>query len=146
MARHFPIRSNWQNWLLALGILAFLAFSMANGGRGSFPQVSTLSVPEARTLVDSGVAVIDVRGEEAFARRHIPGAINIPLAVLQLAVPASLSHLKDKQIVVYCNDGVRSGPEATRLLNTAGYANAANMQQGIEGWVAAGHAVARQGQ
>lgn len=143
MTRHALISSNWQNWLLALGVLALLAFTMTNGGRGGFPQVSTLSVPEARALVDSGVAVIDVRGEEAFAKRHIPGAINIPLAVLQLAVPASLSQLKDRQIVVYCNDGVRSGPEATRLLNAAGYTGAANMQQGIEGWVAAGHAVAR---
>lgn len=46
-----------------------------------------------------GVVVVDVRSEEAFDRRHIKGAISIPLtsiAVRYAEVPS------DKEIVIYC--------------------------------------------
>ncbi len=106
-------------------------------------EVSQLTIAQAKTLIDEGAMVIDVRGREAFDYRHIPGAINLPLAVLQTGLPAILSQAHDKPIVVYCNDGVRTGPQATEILNRAGFAQASNVQSGIEGWVAAGHAVAR---
>lgn len=111
------------------------------------PDVNQLSVAQARSLIDDGAMVIDVRGPEAYGHRHIPGAINLPLAVLQAGLPAvlhqALSEARDRPIVVYCNDGVRTGPDATLILNRAGFAHASNVHTGIEGWVAAGHAVAR---
>ncbi len=106
-------------------------------------EVNQLTIAQAKSLVDAGAMVIDVRGREAFDYRHIPGAIHIPLAMLQAGLPAILSQAHHKPIVVYCNDGVRTGPQATEILNRAGFAQASNVQSGIEGWVAAGHAVVR---
>jgi rhodanese-related sulfurtransferase len=107
------------------------------------PDVPQLTVAQAKALIDADAMVLDVRGAEAFGNRHIPGAINLPLAVLQTGLPAILSQARDRSIVVYCNDGVRTGPEATQILNRAGFAKASNVQSGIEGWVAAGHPVTR---
>lgn len=107
------------------------------------PDVNQLTIAQAKTQIDAGAMVIDVRSPEAFDHRHLPGAINLPLAVLQVSLPALLSQAHDRTIVVYCNDGVRTGPEATQILNRAGFTHASNVQSGIEGWVAAGHPVTR---
>ena len=69
------------------------------------------------------------------------GALLIPLAVLSAGIPAELLSLKDREIVVYCNKGRHIGPEATQILNQAGFAGAVNLEKGIEGWAAAGQAI-----
>jgi rhodanese-related sulfurtransferase len=131
-----------SQWNLVFLILVLAAFWYGVSGR-SIPKVSEVGLTEGKALVDAGVAVIDVRGAEAFGHRHIPGAINIPITVLRATIPASIAALKSQQIVVYCNDGVRTGPEATHLLNKAGFPHAANLTKGIEGWADAGHPLAR---
>lgn len=128
--------------LLIMALVASSAFLLSRLANPA-PEVSQLTIAQAKALIDAGAMVLDVRGSEAFEYRHIPGAISIPLAVLQTGIPAILSQAGDKPIVVYCNDGVSTGPQATEILNRAGFAQASNVQSGIEGWVAAGHAVAR---
>lgn len=56
---------------------------------------------EFKTAYDAGkVAVVDVRGTEAFEDGHIPGALSVPLAEVERRV-AELKDLK-KPIVLYC--------------------------------------------
>ena len=101
-------------------------------------NIGEVELEQARQLIDSGALVIDVRDKEKFDYRHIPGAIVIPLVVLRAGIPASLESAKDKKIVIYCNRGRHQGPEATHILNQAGYTNAVNLKSGIEGWAEAG--------
>jgi rhodanese-related sulfurtransferase len=101
-------------------------------------NVKDVSVSDAKTLLGGGAIVVDVRGEEAYGGRHIAGALLVPLAQLQAAIPAALAGAKDRPIVVYCNDGMNSGPEGTQTLNKAGYSGAVNLKAGIEGWEKAG--------
>jgi rhodanese-related sulfurtransferase len=54
-----------------------------------------------------------------------------------------LEYAKAQPILVYCSDGLSIGPEATRILNEAGYAGAVNLRDGIEGWDKAGLPVKR---
>jgi len=122
-------------WLVPLVAIAFYVLNQP--GTSSL-NIKEVSVSEAKALIDSGAIVVDVRGPEAYGGRHVPGALSIPLAQLQAGVPASLSDAKDKPIVVYCNDGVITGPEGTQLLNNAGYGRAVNLKSGIEGWQSAG--------
>ena len=82
--------------------------------------------------------VIDVRDEEKYNARHLPGAHSIPLALLKAGIPTILAHAKNARIVVYCSDGVTTGPEGTQILNQAGYTQAVNMKAGISGWADAG--------
>lgn len=49
--------------------------------------------------------LIDVRTPEEFATGSVPGAINIPLHVLEFRLP----EIKDKKnIIVFCRSGARS--------------------------------------
>jgi rhodanese-related sulfurtransferase len=113
------------SWLLAVGE------KKNEPPRHAVPQVS---VAQAKAMIDAGALVIDVRGQTVSEYRHIPGALLLPLAVLRAGIPPSLAAHKDQRIVVYCGDGVRTGPEATHLLRQAGYAHAVNMTHGYSGW------------
>jgi len=119
----------------ALG-LAWLVSRKNDRQRYDVPEVS-LAI--AKALMDAGALVIDVRNKDAFDYRHLPPAVLIPLAVLRAGIPASLAQDKARQIVVYCNDGHFTGPEAAHLLIQQGFTKVANMANGIEGWAGAGY-------
>ena len=57
---------------------------------------------QAKLVFDRGDAIIvDVRGPEAYAERHITGALEISLATIE-ADPTSLNLDKNKWIITYC--------------------------------------------
>lgn len=128
--------------LFALFVAAMAFVWLANNGTRQSPAnlhpVPEVDIAQAKSLIDSGALVIDVRGPEQFAFRHLPGAVLISLEVLRAGIPPSIAAAKDKPIVVYCNQGLLHGPEATRLLQQAGFSQAVNLHSGIEGWAAAG--------
>ena len=117
----------------AIGALFLFARSRTSGY-----DIREVDVAQAKALLEAAALVVDVRALDKFAYRHLPGAITLPLAVLRLGIPASFTAAKDARILVYCGDGLTIGPEGTHLLNQAGYVNAVNLKQGIEGWVASG--------
>jgi len=132
--------NNAQQLLLFSAVLLVLILLAQLGSSQNF-QVRSVSALEARRLIDSGAVVVDVRGPESYAGRHIPGAISVPLATLKEAVPAVIAHAMAKPVVVYCGDGVSIGPEGTALLNKAGFTQAVNLEHGIQGWADAGYSV-----
>lgn len=122
-------------WLAPLALLA--VFWGFNTPRSAAP-VAEVSVAEAQSLIERGAVVVDVRSEQAYGHRHVPRAVLAPLSELRSAIPASLTAVQDKPIVVYCNDGSTTGPDGTRLLNQAGFKGAVNLKSGIEGWQGSG--------
>lgn len=74
----------------------------------------------ARSMLDSGYALLDVRYEEEFEESYIPGAILIPLHDLARRV-GELD--KNAKYVVYCHSGSRSAVAVMRL-----------SQHNIESW------------
>jgi rhodanese-related sulfurtransferase len=136
-----------HNNLFALLLAAFALLWIASNG-GSYSrthrfQVPEVDVPQAKALIDAGALVIDVRGVEQFAYRHIAGAIVLPLEVLRAGIPASIVAAKDKPIVVYCNEGLAHGPEAAHILRQAGFTSVVNLRTGIEGWQSASFPVVK---
>jgi rhodanese-related sulfurtransferase len=127
------------NWL-PVGVIALAVFVHAQM-QPRF-DVKNVSIDEAGALIDSGAVIVDVRPKEAFDKRHIPGALNLPVELLRDAIPVALASSKALPVVVYCGDGARIGPEGTSLLNKAGYTRAVNVEQGIQGWADAGRRVA----
>ena len=117
--------------------LLWLAFGRGGHSANDF-KVPELTIAQAKALVDAGVMAIDVRDQEKFAYRHLPTAVLVPLVVLRVGIPAWLEASKTKPIIVYCNRGVSHGPEATHLLQAAGFTQVANLTSGIEGWSEAG--------
>jgi rhodanese-related sulfurtransferase len=123
--------------LLLFPVAAGALFLLARSRRPSAYDIREVGVEEAKGLWKAGALVVDTRALDKFDYRHLPGAISVPLAVLRAGIPTSFTAAKATPILVYCGDGLSIGPEATHLLNQAGYVNAVNLKQGIEGWAAA---------
>ncbi|MCB9564133.1 MAG: rhodanese-like domain-containing protein [Kofleriaceae bacterium] len=71
----------------------------------------------ARRLVAAGATLLDVRTPDEYAGGHLDGARSIPVDDLA----GRLGELpRDRDVVVYCHSGRRSG-RAARLLTEAGY-------------------------
>jgi len=60
------------------------------------------SVSEVKQLLDQGAQLVDVLGEDEFEHDHLPGAINIPLKLLDATTAARLD--RNRPVLVYCND------------------------------------------
>ena len=101
------------------------------------PSVNSVSVGEAKALMDAGALVIDVREPGTAAKAHVPGAKLIPLEALEANLP-KLETFREQAVVVYCGGGAGRGPKATALLNQAGFSRAVNLDAGFEGWRKAG--------
>ncbi len=65
--------------------------------------------------------VIDVREEWEYKRRHVSGAINIPVYRLIADVPSTIPQ-KDTPIYLYCDHGVKSRAGKV-MLEDLGYTN-----------------------
>lgn len=128
-----------QRWQFSFFVLfAIIIISVGHYQNHRFDDIKEVSITEAKTLIDGGALVIDVRDEDKYNARHLAGAISLPLAILKTGIPTILAHAKDLRIVVYCTDGVTTGPEGTQVLNQAGYKQAVNMKAGIGGWADSG--------
>jgi phage shock protein E len=103
-----------------LGVVCAVAWNVFVWWRG-WPSI------KARTLVERGAVVLDVRSAQEFARGHVEGAIHVaPEAVAAMTVqipyrsaPASAA-CWDQAVVVYAATRRRCD-EAARSLRAAGF-------------------------
>lgn len=90
-----------------------------------------MSAKEVETLLNKGGAlhIIDVREVDEVAAGKIPGAINIPLGLLEFRI-----HELDKakEYIVVCRSGRRSAL-ASQYLDSQGF-NVINMKGGMLEW------------
>lgn len=90
-----------------------------------------ISVQELKELRESGAdfQLVDVREENEYEIAEIGGEL-IPMGT----VPENLNKIsKDKQVVVHCRSGKRSG-NIVRFLEAQGYDNVYNLAGGILAW------------
>lgn len=76
--------------------------------------------------------LIDVREPSEFAAGSIDGAILIPLGEFENKIK-DFNFSPEKEIIVYCQSGRRSGA-AAEILEKLGYKNAKNLKGGISDW------------
>ena len=80
-------------------------------------KISDEDLTLAREAIKNGGIIIDVRTAEEFKQKHIKGAINIPIdSIMKNGINIS----KDREIVLYCRTGSRSGVVA-RMLKKSGW-------------------------
>jgi phage shock protein E len=85
--------------------------------------------PTAKLLVSQGARLVDVRAPDFYARGHIAGAINVPVA--QIADRAAELGPPGTPVVLYCRTGAGSTAAAqtlvrlgyTRVYNLGSYLN-----------------------
>lgn len=74
--------------------------------------------------------LLDVREPQEYALSDLPGSMKVPLGTL----PNSLAKVpKDRDLVVYCRSGARSG-NAVQFLRRMGYDKAVNLEGGVNAW------------
>jgi adenylyltransferase/sulfurtransferase len=94
------------------------------------PTNTLLTSSELRALLADATPpmLLDVRNPLEYQRRHLPGAVLLPLP--QLADRAA-EVPRQGPVVVYCQSGVRSA-QAVALLQSLGYDNVRTLSGGLE--------------
>lgn len=93
---------------------------------------------EARSLIDHGAAVVDVREQDEVDQGVVPGSVHIPRGFLEMRVEDAVPD-RSQTVVVYCAGGVRSA-FAAKALNDLGYTDVVSLTGGFNGWKNAGEA------
>lgn len=106
---------------------------------GLFVSVPSVNANEARTLIDEGAAMVDVRTQAEWDAGHSEVATHLPLQELSGALAGVP---RTSKVVVICRSGNRSRG-ATQQLIDAGY-DAVNLTGGMYAWVGAGERVVDQ--
>lgn len=91
--------------------------------------IKTVHPNVAKTMLETGYSLIDVRYSEEFDEDHIPGANLIPLFELRNRM-AELD--KSKKYIVYCHGGARSA--VATLILTQNQLDVVSLEGGIRSW------------
>lgn len=104
-----------------------IIFSTIKGGN----KMKTISAKEVEKLLEEGknLNIIDVRETVEVASGKIPGAVNIPLGLIEFR----MNELdKSKEYIMVCRSGGRSA-NAAQFLDYHGY-KVVNMNGGMMSW------------
>ncbi|MDC7810103.1 rhodanese family protein [Sphingomonas koreensis] len=94
--------------------------------------METLSPTAARTAIEIGARLVDIRDADEHARERIPGALNLPLArISDLATDG-------RPVIFHCRSGMRTTANAAQLRTAAAGAPAYLLEGGIDSWRRAG--------
>ena len=101
-------------------------------------NINHVSAEELKAAVDNGDAVIvlDVRDKELYESDHLPNAISLPRAAIELDIDEVVPD-QDAKVVTYCGGNTR-GTLSAHTLKIMGYENAHALTGGYRGWKADG--------
>ncbi|MCW3464037.1 rhodanese-like domain-containing protein [Chitinophaga nivalis] len=96
--------------------------------------MQNITAEELKQRIDNGEAlhIVDVREPHEHADFNIGGVL-VPLGQIQLMQVDELEALKEKELIVYCRSGNRSG-QACMILDTLGFTNTKNLVGGMLNW------------
>lgn len=112
------------------GMLLWPLLRKGTGG----PWVNTLQATQLMNRDDA--VVVDLRPAADFAKGHILGARNFPLAELGRRA-GELDKYKAKPVIAYCDRGNSSG-SGVAVLRKNGFGNVVNLGGGYAAWLQAG--------
>lgn len=104
-------------------------------------QIYEISVDDADEAIVAADVILDVREPIEYETGYIPGAINIPRAMLAYQL-GKIPQLKSLQahIIIYCKTGARC-ILAAQALEKMGYEHVLSITGGINAWIQAGKRV-----
>lgn len=96
--------------------------------------MENISVEEVKRRLDAGekLNLVDVREPHENAEFNIGGILH-PLGHFQVMDVEELEQFRDKEIILYCRSGNRSG-QACQILDMMGFANTKNLTGGMLEW------------
>ena len=102
----------------------------------------SLDPRSARTLLEQGALLVDIRAADEHARERIPGACCIPLAQLA-STPRLRQAAPGQAIVFHCRSGMRTLANAAALAAASPGCTAYVIDGGLDAWKHAGLPVIR---
>jgi rhodanese-related sulfurtransferase len=120
---------NWMLMLVALASGVALMLPALTKGSGLDPQAMVQLMNREKAVV------IDVCEPDEFARGHVIGAKNLPLAQVDEKL-AQLVKNKSTHVIMVCQVGARSA-RAAAAARKLGYENVQSLSGGLRAWVAA---------
>lgn len=98
--------------------------------------MKTITVEEVKTRLDAGekLNLLDVREPYENAEFNI-GGILLPLGQVRAMQIEDIEDLRDKEVLIYCRSGNRSG-QACMILEQLGFVNVSNVVGGMLDWQA----------
>ncbi len=136
-----------KKWLMSLALALAVSVAMAQ---------TIVDIDAVKQAAARGVLIWDARDQDAYAKGHIPGAVNVgdPTLTLRDAYTEDYLPTADlekvlgaagidpaREIIVYGDRGLPSVYFAQLTLRYFGAANARVFHDGIEGWRTAGQPV-----
>lgn len=96
--------------------------------------MENITPEEVKKRLDSGeqLNLVDVREPHENAEFNIGGTL-VPLGDIRAMQIDEIENLKDKEVIVYCRSGNRSG-QAAMVLETMGFENVKNLTGGMLSW------------
>ncbi len=122
-----------------------MAFRFPVTHRPQKPSLKNVTADDllARLEVGGNRALVDLLPPQSFRRRHIPGAINIPIGTFEKKAPQNLKD-KNMEVIVYsARDAQNQIDRAVKTLEKMGYTKIRVVEGGLEGWQEAGHGYAK---
>lgn len=108
--------------------------------------MQTIDRQRVETMLDrdGDVVLIEVLPEAAFRKKHLPGAVNVPVGDEDFDDQvAELVPDKGTPIIVYCQDEqCQASPKAAKRLDELGYQKVYDYEAGKDDWEEAGNEMA----
>lgn len=105
---------------------------------GSVSRQQLVSLLQA----EEPIVLVEALGPAYFADAHLPGAVNLPPALVEEWVESAIPD-RDAHIVVYCSRSCEMSLDTARRLEALGYTRVEQYAGGKEDWVEAGLPVER---
>jgi rhodanese-related sulfurtransferase len=104
-------------------------------------KIRTIAAVQLKKLLHDGreIAVLDVREEGVFAKRHLLLAASAPLSRLEIRVPLLVPRRSTRVVICDGNEGLAQ--RAAAVLARNGYTDVVVLDGGVDAWAAAGYEV-----
>ena len=105
------------------------------------PATGSISAMQLKSMLHDGaeIAVLDVREEGVFAKRHLLLAASVPLSRLEVRVPLLVPRRSTRVVICDGNEGLAQ--RAADKLIRHGYSDVMVLAGGVDAWAAEGYEV-----
>jgi rhodanese-related sulfurtransferase len=117
---------------LAGGALALAIAVLVNEFLERARNAGAISAAQAVLMMNQGALLLDVRAKDVYDAGHIGDARNVAEGELESSAD-SFKKWREKNIIVYCDSGMRSAAAARTLLKL-GFAKVHNLAGGLDAW------------